>query len=68
MSKNRDGSSTLALAAPARLLDVTSLRDYGLTSARSRVAWQADMFHCYYWRLFGIREVQEWRAWEADLK
>lgn len=43
------------------------LRDYGLTSARSRVAWQADMFHCYYWRLFGIREVQGWKM-EAALQ
>ncbi|WP_038166522.1 hypothetical protein [Verrucomicrobium sp. BvORR106] len=37
------------------------LRDYGLTSARSRVAWQADMLHCYYWRLFGIMETHGWK-------
>lgn len=43
------------------------LRDYGLTSARSRVAWQADMFHCYYWRLFGIMETHGWKM-EAVLQ
>lgn len=37
------------------------LRDYGLISARSRVAWQADMFHCCYWRLFGIMETHGWK-------
>jgi hypothetical protein len=37
------------------------LRDRGLISARSRVSWQADMFHCYYWRLFGIMEIRGWK-------
>lgn len=43
------------------------LCDYGLTSARSRVAWQADMLHCYYWRLFGTLETHGWKM-EAALQ
>lgn len=37
------------------------LRDLDLKSARARIAWQADMFHCYYWRLFGIMEIRGWK-------